>query len=516
MLDTMGKILESIINSRLEEYTEGPMGLSPNQFGFRKQRSTIDAIAEVCKIAKNAISGRIWLGGTKNYCAVVTLDVRNAFNSAEWSAIINALINKNVPNYLIKMVTSYFDNRVLWYDTCDGPRRYKVTCGVPQGSVLGPTLWNVMYDGILRITKPKQVEIIGFADDIAVVVVGKTLQEMAALTERTIGIIKRWLTSSGLELADQKTEMVLISSRKKIEKLEISVGGHRIVSSDSIKYLGVMLDRRLCFRNHIEYASAKASTTCMAISRLLPNTNGPCQPARKLLASVCSATLLYASQVWATSTLKTSYIKEARRVNRLCNLRIICGYRTISDEAAEVLAGRAPIDIQGKRLRKIYLHKKHPNEGETLEDIERQVISEWQTKWETSNKGRWTFSLIPNIQTWINRKHGNVNFALTQFLSGHGCFREYLHRFKRADSPYCLHCENKVESPDHVLAECSRFWIERISWHEQINSVLTVKNLVQYMLKSEESWNTGCEIVATITRRLRKDDNVLNNQNHPT
>ncbi|CAB0030733.1 unnamed protein product [Trichogramma brassicae] len=91
MLDTAGKILERIICDRLEAFTERPAGLSERQYGFRKGRSTIDAIEDVIFVAREAIVGKRWYRGTKKYCAVVTLDVRNAFNSARWDNILVAL-----------------------------------------------------------------------------------------------------------------------------------------------------------------------------------------------------------------------------------------------------------------------------------------------------------------------------------------------------------------------------------------------------------------------------------------
>ncbi|CAB0039506.1 unnamed protein product [Trichogramma brassicae] len=91
MLDTAGKILERIICDRLELFTERPGGLSERQYGFRKGRSTIDAIEDVVSAAREAIAGKRWYRGTKKYCAVVTLDVRNAFNSARWDTTSSPL-----------------------------------------------------------------------------------------------------------------------------------------------------------------------------------------------------------------------------------------------------------------------------------------------------------------------------------------------------------------------------------------------------------------------------------------
>ncbi|CAB0042210.1 unnamed protein product [Trichogramma brassicae] len=80
--------------------------------------------------------------------------------------------------YLLRIVSSYFSARVLDYDTDDGPESYRVTAGVPQGSVLGPILWNVMYDAVLRLNFGGNVKIVGFADDIALVAVAKNLWQI--------------------------------------------------------------------------------------------------------------------------------------------------------------------------------------------------------------------------------------------------------------------------------------------------------------------------------------------------
>uniref|UniRef100_A0ABD2W1D4 Reverse transcriptase domain-containing protein n=1 Tax=Trichogramma kaykai TaxID=54128 RepID=A0ABD2W1D4_9HYME len=259
MLDTVGKILERIMVGRLEAHTEGPAGLADSQFGFRKRRSTVDAIQTVLSTARSAISGKRWHRGTKKYCAIVTLDVNNVFNSARWDKIFTALSQMEVPDYLQRMVFNYFRGRVLEFTTDDGAETYEVTAGVPQGSVLGPILWNVMYDRILRLELPRSAKIVGFADDIAITVVAKHLDLVEYYSNETVRLERAALTELGLQTADQKTEVLLVTSRKVTETITVRAGDHYITSAPCIRYLGVHIDTRLRFEEHLRIVSDKAN-----------------------------------------------------------------------------------------------------------------------------------------------------------------------------------------------------------------------------------------------------------------
>jgi hypothetical protein len=149
LIDTLGKVLEHLIKARIEKEAQERGDLSDNQFGFRKGLSTMDAIGEVLKLARLANSGS-W--DRKEYCALVAFDVENAFNTAPWERIVSALDDLGVSEYLTEMVQTYLTDRTV--TTMDGAHQVRMSCGVPQGSVLGPTLRNIMYAGVLRLVIP--------------------------------------------------------------------------------------------------------------------------------------------------------------------------------------------------------------------------------------------------------------------------------------------------------------------------------------------------------------------------
>ena len=130
----------------------------------------IDAIDRVVSVAENAVSGSRC---TKRMCAIIGLDVRNAFNTARWDKIMLALEDLSVPLYLRRVISSCLPERTHLYDTDDGMHSYKSTGGMSQGSVLGSPIWNILYDGLLKQPLPHGVSIVAYADDIALINVGK-------------------------------------------------------------------------------------------------------------------------------------------------------------------------------------------------------------------------------------------------------------------------------------------------------------------------------------------------------
>lgn len=350
---------------------------------------------------------------------MVTLDVKNAFNSARWSKILGALEAKGVPSYLVGVIRSYLRDRRLRYGDSSGHEEtISLTCGVPQGSVLGPDLWNVLYDGLLRTAMPQGVELLAFADDVAVVATGKGPWQLEELLAEAVFRAASWLTDHGLKLAAEKTEVVVLTRRNRRNTMVLSIGPHRIPSATHLRYLGVLVDARLNFIHHAASVAARADLSAQRLSRLLPNVRGPRQGVRRLLATVPVSQMLYGAPFWVES-ISIGAMKRLEAVHRRVALRVASCYRTVSYGAAGVVSSLPPLRLLAEERASIW-------RGTERAEARAQLCRKWQAAWDSDIKGCWTYSMIPDITRWTYRRHGEVDFHLTQLLTGHGSFGSYL------------------------------------------------------------------------------------------
>lgn len=174
MLDSSGKLLETMLRPRIQQTVKNAGDLAERQYGFRKGRSTIDVVKEVVS-AKSIERGNHY---SRPIYLLVTFDVKNAFNSIRWEDAINAMKNDfHFSNYLLRIMRNYLKDRFLIYNTQDGLKRRQLSSGMAQGSVLGADIWNITYDGILRINMPEGTFLNGYADDIAAIIIARDLEK---------------------------------------------------------------------------------------------------------------------------------------------------------------------------------------------------------------------------------------------------------------------------------------------------------------------------------------------------
>ncbi|XP_026466018.1 uncharacterized protein LOC113369546 [Ctenocephalides felis] len=140
--------------------------------------------------------------------------------------------------------------------------------------------------------------------------------------------------------------MVVLTRQKWFPKpFTVDVGETTLTSTRALRYLGVMIDEKLSFREHLDSACIKASKTVSNLSRIMANCMGPRTRKRRVLLEVVHSVLLYGAEIWADILKQKTYRRKISAVQRRGALRVTCAYRTVSEAAVLVIAGATPIDL---------------------------------------------------------------------------------------------------------------------------------------------------------------------------
>ena len=496
MIDATSKLFEIILRDRLEDEIKQRGNLNRRQFGFRSGYSTIDPLTALSDMIDSA--KKISLKN-REILMLVTIDVKNAFNCADWKMIIAELEEHwKISGYLVETMKGYLSDRYVAVDDV----HVRVTRGVPQGSILGPLLWNILYDGVLRQEYGSGVDLLAYADDLALIVKAKSMHDLRQRAERATEQVCMWMDEVGLEVAPQKTEAVVLIGGRRDANFEFHMRGKTVRPNANLRYLGVTFQAGGGFTEHIKRITAKAEIQCMALSKLMPNWSILGQTKRKIMATVQNSTILYGAEAWGGACSVKKNKSRIIAVQRRLAIRICRGYRTISADAAQVLAGITPIDLK--------VLERYDKSMQTKAEGREATLEAWVERWNdgTSLKATWTRELIRNLKDWIQRNHGELGYAMTQFFTGHGCFEQYLYRIRKADIPACSYGDAAVGDAGHVLFVCGRWDVERKALVSRLGiNILTAENLVPQMLESANKWSLIREYMESVMHAKHKETN---------
>lgn len=461
LLSELGKILESILVDRIWSWMEdNPMArLSEDQFGFRRHRSTVDALTVVC----DTIQDTNERGGV---AVAVSFDIKNAFNSLPWSIIRMALQKKGFPLYMRRIIDDYLSFRSVEFTVEDGSvATRQMLAGVPQGSVLGPMLWNIAFDEVLRGSLEEGCRIICYADDTLVLACADRVDAAVARANIQTGLVLNRIQRLGLTVAAHKTETVCFPGKRKLDRSPtLDIGGVPVLAGSTMKYLGMVLDNRLTFRPHLEATEKKVGAVSRALCRITPNLRGPREVRRRLYANVILSVALYAAPVWSEAV--SSSRRNREKLNglfRTIGLRVIAAYRTVSLEAVLLLARIPHLHLLAYMRARVYSRSVDLRKVSQLTDLRAKEIKEEELtltlrQWylylqkEGLSGKRVRDAVLPHFDDWLGRQHGELEFHVTQILTGHGCFGSFLYRIQKVETDRCEHCDaGLADTADHTL-----------------------------------------------------------------
>ena len=490
LLPILGKILESIMAGRIRRSLATNCPMSTNQYGFTSGKSTIHALDQLmCRIDHQQRDG--------NHVIMASIDIKGAFNHAWNPGIIDRLVAKKCPDYIVRIMANYMDDRRV-VTTYGGTTLAKTTNrGTVQGSVMGPLLWNLIIDEFLHKDFGANIHVQAFADDIAAVIAHRDLNQLGILASKFMRMATDWCNSVKLHMSAEKSVIMYMSRKLRLPVLPtIMVDNRRIDYVEQTKILGVTIDRKRDFRPHLHLVIEKTTRIYRQILAMVHRNLGMRPHILKMIyRSVVVPTITYAAAIWKHAIVFKYMWNHLRQFVRPWAQLISGSYRTASFISTTAIADIAPLELEIMYEASVSLARIHGNYkfGDDFIDIDIPDCADNMV------------DLPPNIvanQLFACTYHHFITKIVRMRHSIGGCFAVYngtyyivtkYYRFP----PYC----SNLQADLFVILEAVKFAKEKFSSAAAITIINNNIGAIKHILKNDrkETINLARKIMMAMT-----------------
>ena len=364
LAQTLFKIFERIINDRIQHFIEKNKILPPFFFGFRRNRSCTDSTAVlVSDIHKSFVKGE--------NTAAVFLDLVGAYNNVNIEILTRELCDINLPKNIIKIIFEILHDRKLicvFNNKIISER--KTSRGLAQGCILSPLLFN-LYIHKIACNLHKGVKILGFADDLAIYVSFPNNKKKLYIgkLQKSLDKLNKWLVDRDLQLSPSKSQVCFFSKSDTdmSHSFKLKIGIQIIPVCDKAKFLGVILDCRLEWDEHINYILNK-SRKALCVLRTIASIKWGAHPEtlitvyKSFIRSILDWGSIFYDKGKANLLLKLDRIQFA-------SLRKALGCMiTTPTNVLQHIAGEPPLILRRKYLAKKFLLDSFSKKNKLLEN----------------------------------------------------------------------------------------------------------------------------------------------------
>ena len=245
LLSNLSKLYERAMHTRIYEFLEASNVFYNFQFGFRKKYSTNHALLSIVEEIRENLDN-------KTFACGVFIDLEKAFDTVNHTILLGKLEHYGIRGVANDWFRSYLTSRKQRVKLNNVTSNYlDITCGVPQGSILGPLLFLLYINDMNRAVKHSTIH--HFADDTNLLCKEKNPKILRIKMNQDLNLIFQWLCANRLSLNVAKTEFIIFKPpRMNIsERFTLKLNGTTLLESTKIKYLGIIIDGRLTWKHHI-------------------------------------------------------------------------------------------------------------------------------------------------------------------------------------------------------------------------------------------------------------------------
>ena len=264
LISSISNLMEKILKCQITAFLTKHNVINAKQYGFQEKKSTVDAIAEL-------LTGAVECIDKTQPIVALFCDVEKAFDSLDQKHLLDVLYDYGFRGKSYDILASYLCNRSQCVKVGNVvSKNIRIKTGTPQGSVLGPLLFTIYINSMFIQEFGRDVQIIAYADDTTLLIKGDSWETLSETAEASLKKYQDFLSTYKLQLNISKTKAIAFTaSNKSISTLNIKIHKNSCVSNsctcetvqqvDSIKYLGIIIDGQLKWKQHIEYVKTKIS-----------------------------------------------------------------------------------------------------------------------------------------------------------------------------------------------------------------------------------------------------------------
>ena len=331
------KLFERMVNHRLMWFLEKNNILAPQQSGFRKNKSTMDSLSQLTSYIQQGFQ-------EKKHTSAIFFDMEKAYDTVWRDEILNSLYNMGLRGKLPTFIQNFLSNRVSCVRVgATHSDFYRPDEGLPQGSVLSVTCFAIAINDITKQVS-QGVQCTLYVDDFTIFISARNEALSNRALQRTVNGLIDWTKTKGLSLSAEKTVAIKFEPRKKGNEPELYLNNNIIRVVESTKYLGLVLDKRLTWREHVEHLR----TTCTPALNLLRHLSHLSWGADRSTLKYLSTALIQSKLDYGAHIYGATNSKTLQRLNPIQNasLRACTGaFRSSPAVSLCVESGVLPLEF---------------------------------------------------------------------------------------------------------------------------------------------------------------------------
>ena len=256
VLSSVSKIYERVLENQIKSHALS--FLSPLLCGFREGYGTQHALLRLIETCKKTLDK----GG---FAGALLMDLSKAFDCLNHELLIAKLSAYGFSPNALQLVHSYLSERKQRVKVNGSFSTWRETMiGVPQGSVLGPLLFNIYLNDLFMFVKDAQI--CNYADDTTIYACDGNIEGVIATLESDALKIAEWFPNNCMKLNEDKCHLMVFGDKS--NDVSVNIGRITIKESTGEKLLGVILDKKLCFKHQVKSMCKKAGQKLHALSRI--------------------------------------------------------------------------------------------------------------------------------------------------------------------------------------------------------------------------------------------------------